>query len=245
MKIDHIVMNVDRAYQTNQTNVSEIRNTGLCYQPNQGKGTKGFKVSNIWIGHEYLEMVAIRSVDGGGWIKEWTELYHKGHRGMVCLMIDVADVNTLYQQLNNRKISLSKPEWLEFKWFFNLFTRRMPWQNSYLDFFEGVPFQIGFQQMKDEKSRDLMNQYMIPNSRDNGITGIEEIVIRGAFTNRDFELIRQLFPAIEHCDADSMIVFLEKNQRIHFKRDACFSTEIMTCSTQKKTLEIENVTMHC
>ena len=33
--------------------------------------------------------------------------------------------------------------------------------------------------MKDEKSVELMHQYMVPNARDNGINGIEEIKIKG------------------------------------------------------------------
>ena len=36
--------------------------------------------------------------------------------------------------------------------------------------------------MRDEKSVEFMRQYMVPNSKDNGINGIEEIKIKGAFT---------------------------------------------------------------
>lgn len=32
----------------------------LPYEPKWGKGTKGFNVSNLWIGNEYLEMVNIK-----------------------------------------------------------------------------------------------------------------------------------------------------------------------------------------
>lgn len=31
---------------------------------------------------------------------------------------------------------------------------------SYIDFFQGIPLQISLQQMKDEKSREFMNQYI-------------------------------------------------------------------------------------
>ena len=37
--------------------IQSIRNTGVPYEPKWGKGTKGFKASNIWIGNEYLEMI--------------------------------------------------------------------------------------------------------------------------------------------------------------------------------------------
>ncbi len=32
--------------------------------------------------------------------------------------------------------------------------------------------------MNDEKSRKFMNEYMIPNSRDNDIIGISEVIVR-------------------------------------------------------------------
>ena len=67
----------------------------------------------------------------------------------------------------------------------------MPWRNSYFPFFEGIPLQIGLQQMRDEKSVEFMRQYMVPNAKDNGIDGIEEIKIKGAFTESDFKLIIQ------------------------------------------------------
>ncbi|MGE7919060.1 hypothetical protein ACQKM9_08925 [Viridibacillus sp. NPDC093762] len=57
MKIDHLVLNVDSKYHVEGEQVNAIRSIGLPYKPKKGKGTKGFKVSNIWIGKEYFEMV--------------------------------------------------------------------------------------------------------------------------------------------------------------------------------------------
>lgn len=42
----------------------------------------------------------------------------------------------------------------------------MPWRNYYVPFFENVPFQIGFQETKDEKSGEFMNQYMVFNVKE-------------------------------------------------------------------------------
>ncbi|WP_176698691.1 hypothetical protein [Romboutsia hominis] len=105
-------------------------------------------------------------------------LYNNGHRGLICIMLDVVNIDEVYNLLNKKSIEITKPEHLKFKWFFNMLTRTMPWQNSYINFFEGVPLQIGFQQMNDEKSRKFMNEYMIPNSRDNDIIGISEVIVR-------------------------------------------------------------------
>ncbi len=162
MKLDHFVVNIDEKYQKDEKNISKISDS-IPYEPKWGKGTKGFKASNLWIGNEYLEMIHILKKNGGGWVPEWTAKFNQGHRGMICLMLDVPDIDFIVQNLKSKGIPVTEPKWLEFKWFFNILTRRMPWRNSYIPFFENVPFQIGFQEMKDDRSRELMNQYMVPN----------------------------------------------------------------------------------
>mgnify|MGYP000877496221 FL=1 len=58
MKLDHFVVNIDKKYQKDEKNISNISDS-IPYEPKWGKGTKGFKVSNLWIGNEYLEMVHV------------------------------------------------------------------------------------------------------------------------------------------------------------------------------------------
>lgn len=153
LRIDHLVVNIDKKYQTDKTVIQSVRNTGFPYEPKWGKGTKGFKASNIWIGNEYLEMIHLLKNDGGGWKAEWVEKYNKGHRGLICLMLDVDDLDKIYEEMIDTNIT--KPQYLQFKWGFGLFTKTMPWRNSYFPFFEGVPLQIGLQQMKDENQLNL------------------------------------------------------------------------------------------
>ena len=56
-----------------------------------------------------------------------------------------------------------------------------------------------------------MRQYMVPNARDNGINGIEEIKIKGAFTESDFELINTIFKNKESID-NGVVISLDNNQ---------------------------------
>ena len=65
----HLVVNVDSFVQEDENFIKKVHSLGLPYEPKWGKGTKGFKVSNIWIGNEYFELVKIKSKDGGGWIE--------------------------------------------------------------------------------------------------------------------------------------------------------------------------------
>lgn len=246
MKLDHFVININEKYQKDETIVEYIRNANFPYEPKWGKGTKGFKVSNLWIGKEYLEMVNILRDDGGGWIKEWLEKYKEGHRGMICLMLDIEDIDELYQVLSRKNICVTLPRWLEFKWFFNILTRRMPWRNCYIPFFEKIPLQIGFQEMKDEKSRQFMNQYMVPNSRDKGIDGINKVIIRGAYTHNDFDMLKNVFDnLIKSENSKFILIELPTKQLIEFTFDTTYQVELYTNSTTGKFVEIENVKVYC
>lgn len=244
LKLDHFVVNVSREYQKDKTIIDSITNAGFPYKPSWGKGTKGFKASNLWIGNEYFEMINILKESGGGWKSDWVDLFNKGHRGLVCLMLDVENIDKLHNNLIDKKIEVTKPEHLKFKWFLNLFTRVMPWKNCYVNFLEGIPLQIGFQQMNDEKSREFMNEYMVPNSRENNITGISKVVIKGALTNNDKKLISSIFDR-EIIETDPITIQLNKDQILVFEEAENYAVNIVTnCNNEKfdnETIKIENI----
>lgn len=244
MKIDHLIINVNDEYQLDNKTIEEIRKNGFPYVPKWGKGTKGFKASNLWIGNEYFEMIRLLRQDGGGWKAEWVTHYNNGHRGLICLMIDVDNLDVEYQRILNKGIYITEPKYLQFKWFFNLLTKTMPWRNSYINFLKGVPMQIGFQQMKDKKSLDFMRGYMVPNSKDNGINGINKVVINGTFIKEDFELIQKIFEVVEKND-DAIVVALSNNQQLIFQKSNSFSVEVYTYGNNENLygskIKIENV----
>lgn len=243
LKIDHLVVNIDKKYQSDKIEIQSIRNTRLPYEPKWGKGTKGFKASNIWIGNEYLEMIHLIKKDGGGWKSEWVEKYNQGHKGLICLMLDVDDLDKIYEEMTSSySISISEPKYLQFKWGLGLFTRTMPWRNSYFPFFEGIPLQIGLQQMKDEKSVEFMRQYMVPNARDNGINGIADIKIKGAFTESDFELINKIFNTKESID-NGVVIYLDDDQKLFFEYADEYEVTITTSSinVNHSEVKIENI----
>ncbi|WP_153732783.1 hypothetical protein [Sporosarcina obsidiansis] len=239
MKIDHLVVNVDQKYQKDSVEIESIRDAGLPYEPKWGKGTRGFKASNIWIGNEYFEMIRLLKEDGGGWKLEWVEKYNRGHRGLICLMLDVDDLDTIYNELTNtNSINITEPTYLQFKWGFGLFTRTMPWRNSYFPFFEGIPLQIGLQQMKDEKSVEFMRQYMVPNARDKGINGIKEICITGPFTASDFELIHTIFKTKKSVD-NGVIIYLENDQKLIFESADEYNVHVISSSNNNNNSEVQ------
>lgn len=243
MKIDHIVLNIDGRYQTDDIQIGKIRKAGFPYEPKWGKGTRGFKASNLWIGNEYLEMVHLLRKDGGGWKSDWVDLYNNGYRGCVCLMLETDDIESSYRSIRQKGVAISEPQPLCFKWFFNLLTRRMPWRNSYIDAFEGVPLQIGIQQMDDEKATSFMRQYMVPNSRDNGIMGISKVVVLAGFTQQDFNTIETVFDT--KCSGDKIAISLDDNQEIIFQKSDQVSVEIYTQCENEQYQSGEVVIENC
>lgn len=107
--------------------------------------------------------------------------------------------------------------------------------------------QIGFQQMKDEKSRDFMDQYMVPNSSDNDILGINKVVIRGTLTSNDISLIKGVFEEFIISN-NPLTIKLNQGQVIIFEDSESYSVEMFTqCKNDNyinKSIKIENITVN-
>lgn len=211
--------------------------------PSWGKGTKGFKVSNVWIGKEYFELVRIKRQDGGGWIEDWTDKYNEGHRGLIGFALEVEDIEKTYQRLLDQKIKVTPPEPLQFRWFFSLLTKTMPWRNSYLPALKGVPFQFFLQQLNDEKSKNFMEQYMVPNSRDHGIEGISEVVIYGHLEEEDRKILFALFDQYE--ESEGSLKFLMGTQAVHFIESDTYRVDVkLNCTDEafaNKSIDLHNL----
>lgn len=234
------MLNVSEKYQNSQDTIEGIRAHSLPYEPKKGKFTKGFKVSNLWVGKEYFEMVNIKSQDGGGWIKEWVSQFHNGHRGIICIFLDTKDIDATVQQLQEQNIT--QPERLNYKFFFNLLSISAKWRNAYLPFFEKVPLQLGFQQVDTEKLHENMYLKMKPNSEVNGITGIKSVELYGPFTEIDFERISQAFN-ISHLSSSHIQLQLKDNQSIHFIKDSHYHSRVLLKAERpiQNSFKIENV----
>lgn len=101
--------------------------------------------------------------------------------------------------------------------------------------------------MKDDKSRKFMEEYTVPNSRDNEILGIQKIVVKGPFTINDIKLINHIFK--EYIIKDLPItITLDKDQILIFEEDEKYKVDIFTkCNNTKfknKSIRIENITIY-
>ncbi len=140
-------------------------------------------------------------------------------------------------------IEITKPEPLQYRCFFNLLKKTMPWKNAYIQPMKGMPFQFFLQQMNDQKSREYMEKYMYPNSAEKGVAGIIAVKLYGELTNEDRNIISCLFSDVIN-EEEEIIVRL-KNQAIHLiQSNEHFVEIVLDCKNEVykgKKLEIENV----
>lgn len=168
---DHIVVHVDNSASRLAELKSEIEPKGFPFEPAWGKGTKGFKAANIWIGRQYFEIVHLLNEDGGGWPTTWVGEYNRGHRGAKCVFLQTDSIHEIAGRLQSQGIPVRPPERITFRTMFGLLKKTLPWDVLYLPSLPGCDLEIGFIQ-HDPDPRDRIKQFLVPNADENGITGV-------------------------------------------------------------------------
>ncbi|MBA2134103.1 hypothetical protein [Capillibacterium thermochitinicola] len=197
VRLDHFVVNIDNNMEKLKELKKQIEPLGYPFEPTWGKGTKGFKVANIWIGLQYLEMVWLKKKDGGGWKPDWVEKYNNGHRGIIAIYLMTDKLDEIREELKGRGIPVSDPERISFRWFFGLFKKTMPWRSIFTASIPGTDLEICYGELDSPDIMEKMKAYMVPNAADNGIEGIKEAIVRGNFSEEAWGYIRKLFPDAE------------------------------------------------
>ena len=245
IRLDHFVINIDN----NQFNLAELKKEigpkGYPFEPGRGKGTKGFKVANLWIGQQYFEMVWLKKADGGGWKKDWVEKYNSGHRGMIALFLMTDNLDEIRAGLLSRGVRVSGPERISFRWFFGLLKRTMPWRSIYTEPIPGTDLQICFGEMDSIKVMENMKRYMTPNSSSKGITGIKEALVKLNSSPEVSEYLKKLFPQLKK--QHDKLVYEMDNSVLAFQLSDKQGVEILLKATTSnigltgKKFRIENV----
>lgn len=197
IRLDHFVINIDNDMEKLKELKKRIEPLGYPFEPTWGKGTKGFKVANLWIGLQYFEMVWLNKKDGGGWKADWVERYNNGHRGIIAIYLMTDKLDEIKEELRSRGITVSEPERISFRWFFGLLKKTMPWRSIFTDPIPGTDLQICYMELDSPDIMEKMKTYMVPNAAVNGIEGIKEAVVKGNFSEDAWVYIRKLFPSAE------------------------------------------------
>ena len=172
LTLDHIVVHVDSSQETTELK-SELDRAGIPFEPDWGKKAKGFKVSNIWIGRQYFEIVDILSADNL-WQPQWSARHARGDRGVYCLFLKTDQaIEALYAALTSEGTNASQPERTRFKWMFGWLEKKLPWQFILLPKIPGTSIELGIIQY-DEGAEKKFKPFMVPNAEDKGVLGLVE-----------------------------------------------------------------------
>lgn len=196
LKLDHFVVHIDEDEGRLRQLKAEAGRLGFPYRPERGKGTRSFKVSNMWIGDHYFELVWLRKRQTD-WRKEWEHSYNRGKRGLFGLMLMTDDLHAVRKTLLEHGIPVSEPERISFK-LFGFIKKSMPWQTIYAPPIPGTDLTIAISQMDSERRYEqIRTRYMKPNAEENGITGIAETIAASGYSDEAWRYIAKLFPGCE------------------------------------------------
>lgn len=170
LEIDHIVLHADSAKDLKSFK-AKLDEAGIPFEPTWGKKAKGFQISNIWFGKQYLEVVNITEAENL-WQPKWAKRHSVGERGAYCIFFKLTTpISVLNQTLQNSGIIVTQPERTEFKWFAGLLTKKLPWQFCLTSKIPGTNIEVGFIEY-DDGAEQKFAPYMVPNSTDIGLTGL-------------------------------------------------------------------------
>lgn len=196
LRLDHFVIHIDNDFEKINKLKKEFDKLNLPFNPQKGKGTKGFKVANFWTGEQYLEMLYLKNLDGGGWKSEWVDKYNQGKRGIfgICLFTDSLD--EIKEGLMKKGLEIEGPERITFSMFFGLFKKSLPFRTVYVKPIPNSDLQIFFLQMDSEKKYELTKKFMKPNAQEVGVSSIYEAIVKKKFSNEEWIFIQKIFPQL-------------------------------------------------
>lgn len=201
LTLDHFVLHIDDRPEMLTGLKADLAALDVPFEPDWGKGTKGFKAANIWIGRQYFEIVRILRSDGGGWVPRWVSRHHQGQRGLYCLFLMTDRIGVVAERLRAAGIETEGPERIVFRTFFGLIRKSMPWQVLYLPPIPGTGVEIGFIEY-DRDPKDRMKSFMVPNADEHGLSGVSDAVLRLPLSEAARAFLRSLFPDAAHGDGE-------------------------------------------
>lgn len=225
MNIDHIVVHIDHDERILEDLKRKTASVGIPFEPTWGKGTRGFKAANIWIGRQYFEIIRLLKSDGGGWVDRWVSKYNEGKRGAFCIFLQTHQIESMAEVLRKAGASIEGPTRLTFKGLFGLIKKTLPWELIYLPAIPGTDLEIGFIQY-DPDPKDRIKKFLVPNADENGFIGICSAEIFLPLSEEARGLIKQLFPGalendkeIEVALRNGYLRFQDGNLRVNLKAD--------------------------
>jgi hypothetical protein len=198
LRLDHFVIHIDHDPKKLNELKMQLDEYDIPFDPEKGKGTSGFKVANLWIGDQYLELPYLKKADGGGWKQEWVHQYNRGRRGIFGLCLYTDSLDKMKQELIERGVELEGPERVTFKMLGGLLKKSLPFRKIYTKPIPNSDLQFMFLQMDDPKKFAFTRKYfMKPNTEEVGIISINEAFVMKDFSNEEWGFINNVFPQLK------------------------------------------------
>ncbi|GGX62657.1 hypothetical protein [Saccharospirillum salsuginis] len=194
LKLDHVVLHSDGTAHVEDLKET-LQSAGIPYEPSWGKKARGFRISNIWIGRQYFEIVEIHS-DDNLWQPQWADRHREGERGTFCLFLKVdRNIDDVYRQLVDSGVEATAPERTRFKWLFGLLEKKLPWRFITLPKIPGTDIELGIIEY-DEGAERKFEPFMVPNGTEVGLTGLSNPVIQSFHSDLAEQWLAQIQTAI-------------------------------------------------
>lgn len=245
MRIDHIVVHINNDAEQLNALSGAINAQGFPFNPETGKRSLEYRVSNINIGNEYIELVRIMRSNASSWMPLWTHQYSSGQRGVFCIFLEVEDVERLAVAIKKAGIRARGPAVLTYPSLLGLYRTETPYFIYYLPNFPDTPLQFAIMQYKKSSLRESSMAGLQPNAEQNGIHGLRKMEIELPNLDESMGMLQKLFPEL-HTEGEDCFSMLEK-QRIIFRRSAdqqahvCVSAVTSQRAYLGKKFQIENL----
>lgn len=245
MRLDHILIHTDNDAQKLQAIQDCLNPIGYPFDPNKGKRSSEFQVSNVNIGAEYLEIVRITRPDAKTWMPLWTRYYDEGRRGAYCIFIEVEDVERTAVAIKKAGIRARGPAVIPYPALFGLLRVEAPYFIYYMPAFPDATLHLALMQYKKPSDRQAFQSGLAPNALENGINGIRRVEVRLPNLSESMDMIGKIL-GDPHLENNEWTVQMDKT-RMAFVQSADEQTHIKvtTVTSQKdlvgKKFEIENV----
>jgi hypothetical protein len=247
MRIDHIVVHIDNDPEKVTKLSDTINAQGFPFNPDTGKRNVDFRVNNINVGNEYIEIVRLLKPEAPSWMPLWAHQYTSGQRGVFCIFLEVEDVERLAVAIKKAGVRARGPAVLTYPAMLGIFRVETPYVIYYLPNFPDSPLQLAIMQYKKPYQRESFIAGLQPNAEQNGINGIRRVEIELPNLEESMEMLQKVFSDL-HLENGEWAAPLEK-QRLVFRRssDGDVHVQVSAIASQRafvgKKFQIDNLEM--
>lgn len=225
LRLDHFVVHVDNEQQALDELKKNLAPLGFPLDLTKGKSTQGFKISNLWVGRQYFEIVRLLQHAASGWPRHWVDRYNRGVRGIYCLFIATRELDNLKEEFKQKGLDVHEPLkkasrdlLATVSEILGLSAKKTVASRSiYLPPVPGTDLELGFIEY-DPVTETNLKEHMVPNAEEYGITGINRAKLYLPEWNEGIDYLCRVFPQLSESRGQQKIKLVE-SELLFFRSD--------------------------